>query len=86
MAMAEFVHNTWPHNTTGYSPHHLLFGSQPDIKIKGQESDVPAIENQLNQIRKARTNTYQILESQTAEPSKLKFNEGAQVWLNGQNI
>ena len=86
LSLAEFIHNSWPHDRTGYSLHQLLIGFTPNIHHEEGTSDVPAIEDQLRQIQEARTNATRLQETAERSLESRKYKENDQVWLNGRNL
>jgi hypothetical protein len=47
LPLAEFVHNSWPHNQTTLTPHELLFGVKPPFHLSNKEAKTPNITTQL---------------------------------------
>jgi hypothetical protein len=47
LSLAEFVHNSWPHNRTTLTPHKLLFGVKPPFPLSDEEAKTPDITTQL---------------------------------------
>jgi hypothetical protein len=54
LLLAEFVHNSWPHDWTTLTPHKLLFRVKPPFPLSNEEATTPDITTQLRQIREAR--------------------------------
>jgi hypothetical protein len=85
LSMAEFVYNSWPQDVTGQSAHELLFGFQPHCTIDNNPTPVPAVEDRLTHLRRARALAQEILNAPQREPTA-KFTVGQKVWLEGRNI
>ena len=86
LTLAEFTHNTWPHEKTGYSSHQLLLGYQPKVRFQKSPSDVPRVEERLEQLHEARYNATRLHEAAKEYEPKVTFAEGTQVWLEGKNL
>jgi hypothetical protein len=54
LLLAEFVHNSWPHDRTKLTPHELLFGTKPPFPLSNEEMQTPEVANRLKQIKEAR--------------------------------
>jgi hypothetical protein len=50
LSLAEFVHNSWPHDRTTLTPHELLFGVKPPFPLSNEEVKTPDITTRLRQI------------------------------------
>jgi hypothetical protein len=48
LPLVQFVHNSWPNETTGHTPFDLLIGYTPLIHVSSKETIIPAI-NQRRQ-------------------------------------
>ena len=86
LSLAEFVHNSWPHDRTGLSPHELLFGMKPPFPLSIEEAQTPEVTHRLKQIKEARDKAEQALRTSNEKPIPVTFDEGDQVWLEGQNL
>jgi hypothetical protein len=53
LSLAEFVHNSWPHDRTTLTPHELLFGVKPPFPLSDEEAQVPDVTTRMQQIREA---------------------------------
>ena len=47
LSLAEFVHNSWPHDHTTLTPHELLFGVKPPFPLSDEEAKTPDITTRL---------------------------------------
>ena len=43
LSLAEFVHNSWPHDRTTLTPHKLLFGMKPLFPLSNKEATTPEV-------------------------------------------
>ena len=86
LSLAEFVHNSWPHDRTSLTPHKLLFGIKPPFPLSDEEAQTPDVTTRLKQIREARSKAEKALGTSKEKPIPISFNEGEQVWLEGQNL
>jgi hypothetical protein len=43
LSLAEFVHNSWPHDRTTLTPHELLFGTKPPFPLSDEEAKTPDV-------------------------------------------
>ena len=84
--MAEFTHNSWPHNKLGQSLHQLLFGVQPLIPCTSEEAWVPNFKDCLGKVWAARDKAQKAFQTATAQPIPNEFNKGDQVWLEGHYL
>ena len=50
LPLAEFAHNSWPHDITKLSPHQLLFGMKPQIHVEvaGKDQSPMATDHLIN--------------------------------------
>ena len=53
LLLAEFVHNSWPHDRTSLTPHELLFSTKPPFPLSSKEAQTPEVTTCLRQIREA---------------------------------
>src|SRR6201986_3953046 len=95
--MAQYVHNSWPNATTGYTPFELLFGHTPTIHVTSRATDVPAIEKRgkwLQQLREraqaAIKNAQRILICRSGRKKGQRhyksYARGDKVWLEATNL
>ena len=86
LSLAEFVHNFWPYDQTGLTPHELLFGTKPLFPLSIEETQTPEVANHLRQIKEAQDKAKKALRVSKEKPIPTTFDEGEQVWLEGQNL
>ena len=43
LSLAEFVHNSWPHDRMTLTPHELLFGVKPPFPLSDEEAETPDV-------------------------------------------
>jgi hypothetical protein len=86
LSLAEFVHNSWPHDRTTLTPHELLFGVKPPFPLSDEEAQVPDVTTRLRQIRLARDKAETALRVSKERLIPIQFEEGEQVWLEGRNL
>ncbi len=78
LPLAEYAHNSWPHNTTKKTPHELLFGTKAAIHIEANGEDrSPMATERLIEIQQARLHASQALlkRFKTKDPI-VQFKEG----------
>jgi hypothetical protein len=88
LPLAEYTHNSWPHNITKLSPHQILLGFKPSIHVTpSEEGRSPAATERLIEMQQVWVHAAQALlrRYKTTEP-KTQYQEGDQVWLDGQNL
>ena len=61
LSLAEFVHNSWPHNRTTLTSHELLFGTKPPFPLLDEEVKTPDVTTRLRQIRETRSKAEEAL-------------------------
>jgi hypothetical protein len=83
----EFARNSWKHEHTKHSPHELITGTNPDASFNVPEDPIPAVQNHLQKLIKARQDT-QITLQCCIKPLKVpcSFVSGDQVWLDARNL
>ena len=86
LSLAEFVHNSWPHDRTTLTPHELLFGTKPPFPLSDEEAETPDITTRLRQIREAQDKAEEALQISKECSIPVNFEEGEQVWLEGHNL
>ena len=86
LSLAEFVHNSWPHDKTSLTPHELLFGIKPPFPLSSEEVQTPDVTTRLRQIKEARDKAEEALRISKDKPIPVSFEEGEQVWLEGWNL
>jgi hypothetical protein len=88
LPIAEFAHNSWPHDVTKKSPHELLIGMKPQIHVTPmEEGSSPMATERLIDLQKARMHAAEALlkRYKQREPC-MRFEEGQRVWLEGKNL
>jgi hypothetical protein len=53
LPIAEFAHNSWKHDVTRKTPHELLTGTRPQVKVELIEENVPAVLDRLVELEEA---------------------------------
>ena len=86
LSLAEFVHNSWPHDRTTLTPHELLFGVKPPFPLSDEEAKTPDVTTRLRQIREARDKAEAALRVSKERLIPIDLDEGEQVWLEGRNL
>jgi hypothetical protein len=86
LSLAEFVHNSWPHDRTTLTPHELLFGVKPPFPLSDEEAQTPDVTTRLRQIREARDKAEAALRVSKERLVPVQFEEEDQVWLEGRNL
>ena len=87
LPIAEFAHNSWKHEGTKFTPHELLFGFNPKIKLKLTDDTTPTVQERLKELSDARNTAQKTLQEhidKTIPPKELK--QGQSVWLEGRNL
>ena len=59
--VAEFAHNSWKHKGMCFTPHYLIMGCNPQANWTKGDKDIPAVEERLNELTKAREQAHQSL-------------------------
>ena len=86
LSLAEFIHNSWPHDQTTLTPHELLFRVKPPFPLSNKEAKTPNITTRLRQIREAQDKAKEALQVAKEQLILVNFEEGEQVWLEGRNL
>ena len=85
--MAEFLHNSWKHESSKYSPHVLITECVPSAKLTSLSDTVPSAQQRIMELIKACSNAQQSLQkhiTHAREPRTLEPNQ--QVWLDACNL
>jgi hypothetical protein len=89
LPMAEFAHNSWKHDVSNKSPHELLHGINPTIRIETNDTGVPTSMERLRELEQARRDAQKRLEKvqacTNARP-RVTLGPNDQVWLDGRNL
>jgi hypothetical protein len=88
LPIAEFAHNSWPHDITKKSPHELLIGMKPQIHvIPMEEGSSPMAAEHLINLQEACTHAAEaLLKRYRRREPRMQFEEGQRVWLEGKNL
>ena len=88
LPLAEFAHNSWPHDVTKLSPHQLLFGNKPQIHVEAAgEQRSPTATDRLIAIQQARLHASEaLLRRYDTKIPKRQYDVGDKVWLDGKNL
>ena len=62
LPIAEFTHNSWKHEGMHFTPHYLIMGCNPQVNWTKGDKDVPAVEERLTELTKAREQAHQSLQ------------------------
>ena len=87
LPMAEFAHNSWPHESTKHTPHELIIGFNPTASFTVPEDSVPAAQERLKELSRSRSDAQKALQKRLKpiEPS-CSFVSGDKVWLDARNL
>ena len=61
LPIVEFTHNSWKHEGMCFTPHYLIMGCNSQLNWTKGDKDVPAVEERLNELTKARKQAHQSL-------------------------
>jgi hypothetical protein len=89
LPIAEFAHNSWKHEAMQHSPHKLLLGYNPQVHVKFLEDSMPAAQECLEQVQKAREHAKECLMALQKHKDARRLREhdiGDQFWLEGTNL
>jgi len=90
LPMAEFAHNSWPHEATKKSPFALMMGYDPRADWMDKPSPIPQVLTRLQQFREARKGAQELIKRAQALWVKHKdtprYQEGDYVWLEGKHL
>jgi hypothetical protein len=87
LPIAEFAHNSWPHETTKYMPHELITGNVPSAKLIPLDDTSPSAYSRLSELDKARSDAQDTLllrNKPIKEPKTFQINQ--KVWLDSRNL
>jgi len=87
LPMAEYAHNSWPHEHTKHTPHELIHGFNPTASFSIPEDSVPAAQKRLQELSKSRSEAQHALQKRIkpVNPSR-SFVSGDKVWLDARNL
>ena len=97
LALAQFMHNTWPNESTKQTPFNLLIGHMPTMIIEEKDITLPEVarrkewleRNQLRAqavLRNAQRLIVQRTDWKKGERHYRGFEQGDRVWLEGTNL
>jgi hypothetical protein len=88
LPIAEFAHNSWPHDITKKSPHELLIGMKPQVHVMPmEEGSSPMATERLINLQEARVHAAEaFLKRYKRREPRMQFEEGQRVWLEGKNL
>ena len=88
LPLAEFAHNSWPHDVTKKTPHELLMGMKPQIHVEPMDdSDSPRATDRLITLQEARLHAAEaLLKRYKTRTPPTQYTVGQQVWLEGKNL
>src|SRR6266702_1815779 len=90
LPLVEFIHNNWPNETTGESPFFILYGFNPRVDWTDKPSPIPQVALQLDQFKRARQRTQELMikaqKSWVKHKDTPKYQEGDLVWLEGRHL
>ena len=89
--LAEFAHNSWPHEITKSTPFDLMMGHNPRAEIIDTPSSMPTVALQIDLWKQAQKRANElILQAQSrwkkARDKEREFQIGDKVWLKGHNL
>ena len=66
-----------------FTPHYLIMGCNPQANWTKGDKDIPAVDERLNELTRAREQAHQSLQSKTAITKTVRTLEmGQEVWLD----
>ena len=91
LPLAEFTHNSWPHETTRSTPFELMMGHNPRAEIIDTPSSMPTVALQIDLWKQAQKRANElIIQAQSrwrkAKDKRVEFKIGDKVWLEGRNL
>jgi len=87
LPMAEYAHNSWPHEHTKHTPHKLIHGFNPTASFSIPKDSVPAMQERLQELSKSRSEAQKALQKwiKPVNPS-CSFVSEDKVWLDAHNL
>ena len=61
LPLVEFAHNSWKHEVLGKSPHELITGINPSVRIEISNDEVPAAVESLTHMKEVREHADHIM-------------------------
>jgi len=93
LPMAKFTYNGRPHSVTKQTPFYLMYGSEPiGLPVAFPKTNVPAVEEQISKLLKARDDTWaahelaQQVQIKQSKKNSPPFSKGDLVWLDAHNL
>ena len=87
LPMAEFAHNSWPHEQTKHTPHELITGINPTASFTIPEDSVPAAQERLQELKESRSEAQKALQKRIKPLNVSRsFASGDKVWLDARNL
>jgi hypothetical protein len=89
LSIAEYVHNSWKHDTLKKTPHELITGMTPSVNINLIPNHIPAAQERLQTLQETWAELQKCLNRlQEAEDDKRppQLTVGQRVWLEGHNL
>src|SRR5258708_33614614 len=85
LPIAEFAHNSWKHEHTQHTPHELITGINPSVKLTTPDDSIPATSDRLNELSKARSDAQESLEKHIKPDfSPRSFKNNDKIWLDAR--
>jgi hypothetical protein len=87
LPIAEFAHNSWPHEATKYTPHELITGHVPSAKVKPLDDATPSAYSRLSELDKARSDAQEtlLLRNKPIKETRM-LSPNQKVWLDARNL
>jgi hypothetical protein len=63
--MAEFAHNSWPHEHTKHTPYELITRINPTASFTVPEDSVPARQERLQELSQSRSEAQKVLQKRS---------------------
>jgi chromodomain-containing protein len=89
LPIAEYMHNSWKHDTLKITPHELITGMRPSVNMDLIPDQVPAAQERLQTLQDTQAELQKCLEhlqmvKDNKRPPQLTI--GQRVWLEGCNL
>ena len=88
LPIAEFAHNSWPHDVSKKTPHELLFGLNPTVDVTPSGvNNSPLATDRLLALQQARLHAAEALKHRyVSRKPPINFTIGDKVWLESKNL
>ena len=88
LPIAEFAHNSWPHDVSKKMPHELLFGFNPTVDVAPSGvNNSPLATDRLLALQQARLHAAEALKHRyVSRTPPINFTIGDKVWLESKNL